>query len=82
MRTGTGLVDLIVLGAAPEEAANLTERRPDGAIMSPFSGGKGILISMLVGELRPTSSFSVESVEEALRKMLGLVDWFARVKTD
>lgn len=82
VRTGTGLVDLIVLGAAPEEAANLTGRRPDGAIMSPFSGGKGILISMLVGELRPTSKFNVESVEEALHMMLGLVDWFARVKTD
>ncbi|MDP3193790.1 hypothetical protein [Tabrizicola sp.] len=76
VRTGTGLVDLIVLGATPEEAALLTGKRASDSLVSSFSGGKGISVSLPVAELRPTSTFHVETLEESLRKMVSLVDWF------
>lgn len=82
VRTATGLVDLIVLGAKPEEAATLSASRPEGAILSSFSGGKGLVISMPVPVLRSTSQFSVELVEEALHKMRELVHWFTTLMVD
>jgi hypothetical protein len=76
VRKSSGLVDLIVRDAELIGSAALEQGLPDGATTSVFSSGKGIVVSLPVDEMRPSSSFRDDILEDALRSMSRLADWY------
>ena len=68
-----GLVDLIVTHVEDAERQNLDERAPQGAVVAPFSKGRGAQISIPVPEMRQSSGFDPDVADEACRQMHTLV---------
>lgn len=79
VRRTPGLVDLIVRGTDARRVAMLTACRPAGTVISSFSGGKGIVVSLPVTELRPGADFDCAGLEDALAAMALLVEWIANL---
>jgi len=77
VRKSLGLVDLIVRDAELVGSGTLEQGLPDGATTSVFSSGKGIVVSLPVDEMRPSSSsFRDDILADALRSMCLLADWY------
>lgn len=76
-----GSVDLIVSPASDAERRWIEANAPTGAAVAPFSGDKGVQVSVAVAELRQTSGFAAEVADRALAAMDRLVDWYGAAPT-
>lgn len=71
-----GQVDLIAV--QPDEAIRkrFDESAPQGSVVSTFSNGKGIQVSLDLPKMNQRMEFNSEIVEQALLHMKMLVDWY------
>ncbi len=76
IKDARGLVDLIVSPASASDERRLREACPAGALVQPFSKGKGIQISMQVPEMRQASGFDPNIASKAFETMRTLVHWY------
>lgn len=71
-----GQVDIIASPADERERARFVENAPEGAIVSPFSRGRGVQVSLRLPEMRQASGFNRETTSAAFSAMSELVDWY------
>ena len=72
----TGHVDLIASPAGDADRQRFTEAPPPGATPAPFSGGKGVQISIPIAEMRQGEGFDPVTAAAALGHMRELVAWY------
>ena len=72
----TGHVDLIASPAEDAGRRRFSEAPPPGATPAPFSGGKGVQVSMPIAEMRQGEGFDPDTVAGALGHMRELVAWY------
>lgn len=72
LREACGQVDLIASPAEESERELLAQIAPEGAVVSPFSSGRGVKVSLPVPEMRQASGFDAATAEAALRIMQDL----------
>jgi hypothetical protein len=71
-----GLVDLIASPANESEQQRFREYPVAGGLISPFSKGKGIQVSIRVPEMRQSARFEPGIAFEAFETMRTLVTWY------
>ena len=72
----TGHVDLIASLAEDADRRRFSEVPPPGATPAPFSGGKGVQVSVPVAEMRQREGFDPDAAAAALGHMRDLVRWY------
>ena len=72
----TGLVDLIASPATEDERYRFEAEPPPGAVVFPFSRGKGIQVSIPVEEMRQEKGFDPDTASAVLNHMLRLAQWY------
>jgi hypothetical protein len=71
-----GSIDLIVSPASVSEKIRFQERAPDGAVVAPYSDGKGIQVSISLPEMRQSNGFDAAVALKAFEIMRKLVNWY------
>ncbi|WOS65840.1 hypothetical protein [Sinorhizobium fredii] len=71
-----GQVDLIASPADEDEMARFFENAPEGAVVTPYSRGKGVQASLRLPEMRQASGFDRETTSAAFSAMCTLVQWY------
>jgi len=82
VKESSGQVDIIASPADERERARFVENAPEGAIVSPFSKGRGVQVSLRLPEMRQASGFNRETTSAAFSAMSELVDWYLHNRDD
>ncbi|RUM95119.1 hypothetical protein EET67_25110 [Pseudaminobacter arsenicus] len=76
VKAPAGQIDLIAKTADAAEHLRFRLERPDGAVTTQFSKGKGVQISLPLPEMRQGSGFDAKIASEACHAMRTLVRWY------